>query len=208
MNSDIYEKILSVKSILGEIKNLTVKEKVDIYNMLSDLAFSLVNMKHPILNVKLVPASSVKDNDYNPNKMASPEFRLLKNSIRKNGLTFPIVVSDDGDFYNSIVDGSHRTKIIKNNMDIKNSLNSYIPVVTLSGTVNEIISASVRHNTARGNHQVELTSKLVMMLKMSSWDNEKISHELGMEADEVLRMQQVTGLAEAFKDNEFSMSWE
>lgn len=205
-----YEKIASEIGILERLdfSGLSSKDRVDFFNMLSDLAYKMVDIKHPILNVKLIPASEVKDNNYNPNKMASPEFRLLKHSIKGDGMTMPIVVSKNNENESVIVDGFHRTKIIKNNMDIKNSLCSYIPVVNLDRTENERISSSVRHNMARGSHQVELTSKLVMKLKQSTWDNSRICSELGMDADEVLRMQQITGLADAFKNNSFSKSWE
>ena len=205
MKMTSYEKIASEIGMLERLdfSELNNKDRVDFFNMLSDLAYKMVGMQHPILNVKLIPASDVKDNNYNPNKMASPEFRLLKHSIKKDGITMPIVVSKKDENESVIVDGFHRTKIIKNNMDIKNSLCSYIPVINLERTENERISTSVRHNMARGSHQVELTSKLVMKLKQSTWDNSRICAELGMDADEVLRMQQVTGLADAFKKGFF-----
>ena len=168
MKMTSYEKIASEIGMLERLdfSELNNKDRVDFFNMLSDLAYKMVGMQHPILNVKLIPASDVKDNNYNPNKMASPEFRLLKHSIKKDGITMPIVVSKKDENESVIVDGFHRTKIIKNNMDIKNSLCSYIPVINLERTENERISTSVRHNMARGSHQVELTSKLVMKLKL------------------------------------------
>lgn len=198
--------------ILNKIENiqlshLNIKLRVDLFNRLSDIAYKIINIKHPILNVKLIRSSSIVNNDYNPNVMASPEYKLLKQSIKKDGLTMPIVVSEITDNLYKIIDGSHRVKIIKNNLDIKNSFNSYIPTVSLTNSYNENMTSSVRHNIARGVHQVELTSSLIIKLKQSSWSNEKICQELGMEADEVLRMQQITGLAHAYKDEEFSFAW-
>ncbi|MGX2008659.1 hypothetical protein ACWIVX_02155, partial [Enterobacter asburiae] len=35
----------------------------------------------------------------------------------------------------------------------------------------------------------------------------KISQELGMDADEVLRLKQINGLAELFGDRQFSQAW-
>ena len=198
--------------ILNKIENmqlshLSIKLRVDLFNYLSDIAYKIINIKHPILNVKLIRSSSIVNNDYNPNVMALPEYKLLKQSIKKDGLTMPIVVSEITDDLYKIIDGSHRVKIIKNNIDIKNSFNSYIPTVSLANSYNENITSSVRHNIARGVHQVELTSSLIIKLKQSSWTNEKICQELGMEPDEVLRMQQITGLAHAYKDEEFSFAW-
>jgi hypothetical protein len=40
------------------------------------------------------------------------------------------------------------------------------------------------------------------------WTNEKIADELGMDAEEVLRLKQVNGMAEAFANREFSEAWE
>ncbi len=70
------------------------------------------------------------------------------------------------------------------------------------------MSTSVRHNIARGSHQVELTADLIIQLREMGWANNKICYELGMDQDEVLRLQQVTGLAAAFKEQDFSLSWE
>ena len=55
---------------------------------------------------------------------------------------------------------------------------------------------------------MELSAKLIVLLKKHNWTNARIGMELGMDADEVLRLKQITGLAEAFKNEEFSKSWE
>ncbi|MHB1660297.1 MAG: hypothetical protein ACYCRF_13505 [Acidithiobacillus sp.] len=51
-------------------------------------------------------------------------------------------------------------------------------------------------------------AKLVTALKKHNWTNARIGIELGMDPDEVLRLKQITGLAEAFADKDFSMGWE
>ncbi|MCD9520268.1 IbrB-like domain-containing protein [Photobacterium phosphoreum] len=194
---------------LSELLELSVEERVDIFNQLSDISAKIVEFKHPTLNVKLIDSSLVKDNDYNPNKVAPPEFKLLKHSIEKDGITMPIVVGklpQSQDYV--IIDGYHRSQIIKNDDQINQSISNYIPVVILDKTIDNRMSSSIRHNIARGVHQVELTSKLVIKLRDMNWTNDDISQELGMDNDEVLRMQQVTGLAEAFRHNSFSKAWE
>ncbi|MFH0263841.1 IbrB-like domain-containing protein [Vibrio barjaei] len=168
-----------------------------------------MGLTHPALNVRLVESHLVQDNDYNPNTVAPPEYRLLKHSIRSDGVTMPVVVgkhSDDGRYV--VIDGAHRTRLIKTEPDINASLANYVPVVVLNKTFEERMSSSIRHNMARGEHQVELTASLVIKLKEMDWTDEKIGRELGMDKDEVLRMQQITGLAEAFKDRDFSKAWE
>ncbi|WP_372385212.1 IbrB-like domain-containing protein [Vibrio sp. BS-M-Sm-2] len=200
-----------VLSALGiyDAESLPLEDKVSLFNFLSELAFELVPFRHPVLNVQLINVQDVIDNDYNPNKVAPPEFRLLHHSIQKDGLTMPIVVGHRVDNKNLvIIDGYHRSQIIKKKSDVYDSLSGYMPVVVLNKTLDERISSSVRHNMARGAHQVELTSQLVMKLRELDWSNEDIGCELGMDNDEVLRMQQVTGLAAAFKNNAFSTAWE
>ena len=136
--------------------------------------------------------------------------KLLKLSIRKDGVTMPVVVADQSDKKKPyvVVDGFHRTTIIQNDKEVNESLAGYVPVSKLNKSIEDRITSTVRHNMARGTHQVELSAKLVAMLKKHNWTNARIGMELGMDADEVLRLKQITGLAELFKDREFSNSWE
>jgi ParB-like chromosome segregation protein Spo0J len=70
------------------------------------------------------------------------------------------------------------------------------------------MAATIRHNRARGAHKVDSMSEIVVELKRRNWSDEKIGKELGMDADEVLRLTQISGLAEMFKDRDFSEAWE
>ncbi|MEC4726259.1 ParB/RepB/Spo0J family partition protein [Shewanella sp. D64] len=191
-----------------DLTELSVRDRVTVFNKLSDLAAKIIQFKHPVLNVKLISSSQVKDNDYNPNTVAPPEFKLLRHSIKKDGVTMPIIVgkqSGSDDYV--IIDGYHRSRILKQDLNIKQSLSSYMPVVILTKEIDDRMSSSIRHNVARGTHQVELTSQLVIKLRQMDWTNEDIGRELGMDKDEVLRMQQITGLADAFRHNSFSNAW-
>lgn len=185
-------------------EGLTVDERVKIFNEYTQALYDWIGIKHPVLNVHLVPLDEVKANDYNPNAVAPPEMALLKLSIRKDGLTMPVVVGED----NIVIDGFHRTATCQHTKDIRESLHGYMPVSRLIKPLEDRITSTVRHNMARGSHQVELSAKLVTMLKKHNWSNARIGKELGMDADEVLRLKQITGLAEAFADREFSKSWE
>ncbi len=195
-----------LKQELEKRKNLSFDEKVEIYNKVSELMAEFMAINHPVLSIKLVKAENLESNDYNPNKVAPPELKLLKKSISKDGLTMPIVATHKNGHY-EIIDGFHRNKVIKEDKDIYQSLNGYIPISILNKPYEDRITSTIRHNMARGTHQVELTSELVIKLKKYNWTDEKIGEELGMDADEVLRLKQLTGLAEAFKDEEFSKSW-
>jgi len=191
-------------------ENIPIEEKVKIYNEISEKLYNWLGLNHPSLNVQLVKAEQIQGNDYNPNKVAPPEMKLLKLSIKKDGVTMPVVIADQSEKQKPfvVVDGFHRTVIIQNDKDINESLFGYIPAVKLNKSIEERITSTVRHNMARGTHQVELSAKLVAMLKKHNWTNARIGIELGMDADEVLRLKQITGLAELFNDREFSNSWE
>ena len=189
-------------------KNKTLDEKVKLFNQLQNELKLAIGLDHPVLGVQLVKCEDVESNTYNPNKVAPPEMRLLHLSIKKDGFTMPVVVADkpEGNGY-VVVDGFHRTTVAKNKKDVRDSLGGYLPVVKLNKSIEERVTSTVRHNMARGSHATELSAKLVTMLKKHNWTDEKIGKELGMDAEEVLRLKQVTGLAEAFKDGQFSQSW-
>ena len=191
-------------------ENLCIHEKVKIYNEINQQLYEWLGLRHPALNIQLVKSEQIEGNDYNPNKVAPPEMKLLKLSIKKDGVTMPVVVSEQSDKKKPyvVVDGFHRTSIIQTDKDVNDSLSGYIPVSKLNKSLEDRITSTVRHNMARGTHQVELSAKLVAMLKKHNWTNTRIGIELGMDADEVLRLKQITGLAELFKDREFSNSWE
>lgn len=70
-----------------------------------------------------------------------------------------------------------------------------------------LMAATIRHNRARGRHQIHAMSEIVRELANLGWSNCKISKELGMDADEVLRLKQINGLAEMFADRQFSQAW-
>lgn len=169
--------------------------------MESDLEWT---KKHPVSNIQWVPAEQVHGNDYNPNKVAPPEMKLLKLSIESDGFTQPIVCWQTEDGY-EVVDGFHRHMVGKE-LGL-----SHLPIVVINKDRidrADRIASTIRHNRARGKHVVAGMSDIVLELKRRNWNDEKIGRELGMEPDEVLRLAQITGLAEMFADRDFSEAWE
>ncbi|TLG76682.1 ParB N-terminal domain-containing protein [Culicoidibacter larvae] len=162
----------------------------------------MANIKLKAMDVVLADINDVYANDYNPNIMAKPEKELLKTSILNNGFCFPIVVIQDEDNKYCLIDGFHRFLIAK---ELKMP---QIPVVILDHDISKRISATVQFNRARGTHQSLSMSKLVVQLIQNGKNDDEIAQELGMDKDEVLRLKQVSGLKAAFKDQEFSKSWE
>ncbi len=149
-------------------------------------------------------------NDYNPNSVAPPEMKLLERSIQADGYTQPIVSWHRDDVY-EVVDGFHRHRVGKESAPVRERIMGYLPLVVINqerADKSDRIAATIRHNRARGKHRVEAMSDIVIELKRRNWSAEKIGRELGMEPDEVLRLCQITGLEEVFKDQEFSKGWE
>ena len=161
-------------------------------------------IEFPVLNVRLVDIDKVIANDYNPNKVAPPEMQLLKHSIEEDGYTQPIVTyyDEENDKY-IVVDGFHRYRCAKEYFHLKQ-----IPIVTIDKDLENRMASTIRHNRARGTHQILDMSKIVMELTKSGWDDSTISLHLGMELDEIIKLKQVNGLKEAFANHEFSKSWE
>lgn len=189
--------------------NKQIIDKVAIYNKAAKVLIELIPDLPPACHVEMLPLDEIEANQYNPNKMAPPEGNLLKTSMEKNGVTMPILVNRlkaSAKKY-VVIDGFHRYQLLLNHPELQ-TLTGYIPAVVLNLPEEKCMSISVRHNLARGSHQVELTADLIIQLREMGWTNHKICYELGMDQDEVLRLQQVTGLAAAFKDQDFSQSWE
>ncbi|MEL0554609.1 MULTISPECIES: ParB/RepB/Spo0J family partition protein [Enterobacteriaceae] len=165
---------------------------------------------HPVDCVLWVKQESISPNDYNPNNLAPPEKRLLLTSLQSDGFTQPVVVLRKDDTRYTIVDGFHRHELAKGKTPLKQQLNGYIPIACLesSGSRRDALMAStIRHNRARGRHQIHAMSDIVQELAKLGWSDDKISQELGMDADEVLRLKQINGLVELFGDRQFSQAW-
>lgn len=156
-------------------------------------------------------ADSVEANDYNPNTVAPPEMKLLVHSIRADGYTQPVVAWHTKKERYEVVDGFHRSRVGREDAVVKERVQGYLPITVVNnarGKRGDRIAATIRHNRARGKHGVLAMSDIVQELARLSWKDAQIAEELGMDADEVLRLKQITGLAEAFADREFSTAWE
>lgn len=199
------------KKIFLKIKDMTTREKIETINNLKLELHKISPMKNePVDCVLWCRAVEVEANDYNPNNVAPPEMKLLEVSILEDGYTQPIVTFLDSG-RREVVDGFHRNRVGKENKEIWKRIKGYLPVVTINksrGDRGDRIAATIRHNRARGEHKVQGMSDIVVELKRRNWSDKKISNQLGMDQDEILRLSQISGLAEMFKNKEFSMAWE
>lgn len=202
---------LHITAFLESINALPFAEKVAAINTVkAELKKISPFHENPVECVQWVPADKVIANDYNPNSVAPPEMELLHTSIQEDGYTQPIVVWAHDGIY-EVVDGFHRNRVGKEYEDIRERIYGYLPVVVINNDredKGDRIASTIRHNRARGKHRVEAMSDIVIELKRRNWSDKKIAKELGMDADEVLRLTQITGLAEMFADHDFSQAWE
>jgi ParB-like chromosome segregation protein Spo0J len=203
--------VLKVVKAIEAISSLPLEEKVDAINTIRAALHEISPFKdEPVDFVKWVPVDDVTANDYNPNTVAPPEMELLRVSIMADGYTQPIVANKEENGF-VVVDGFHRNRVGKECDDVKTRIMGYLPVVQIRAEQtdkSERMASTIRHNRARGKHRVEAMSDIVVELKRRNWSNERIAKNLGMDADEVLRLCQITGLAELFADQQFSKAWD
>ena len=164
--------------------------------------------RSPAYRVIAVPVEKVVPNSYNPNTVAPPEMKLLYESIKNDGYTMPVVC-----YYNKsddkyiIVDGFHRYRIMLEHPDIYEREDGRLPVSVINKPIDHRMASTIRHNRARGSHDVDLMSNIVKELHELGRSDAWISRHLGMDRDEILRLKQITGLASLFKDIKFGDAW-
>lgn len=164
--------------------------------------------RSPVYNVLRIHVDKIQANDYNPNSVAPPEMELLETSIWEDGYTMPVVCfyDDENDKY-IVVDGFHRLSVLKTSKRVFEREQGYLPVSVIDKELGDRMASTIRHNRARGSHNLELmstiVSELVEMGKGDAW----ICKHVGMSKDELLRMKQITGLASLFLNKDFSDSW-
>jgi len=212
MDQNFVDKALAeLGGIFAKLDDLQLPEKVAAINAIrKSLAKHSPFSEEPVDCVEWVAFESVQANDYNPNSVAPPEMKLLEHSITSDGYTQPIVAWANDDHY-EVIDGFHRNRVARECESVNKRVHGYLPLAIIREDRegrNDRIASTIRHNRARGKHKIESMSDIVVELKRRNWSPKKIGAELGMDQDEVLRLCQITGLAEMFADGEFSEAWE
>lgn len=204
------ELIEKLVDIMLEAENLSLYDRIEFLNEARRLLDKISPFKdEPIDTIQWIESYKVIANDYNPNRVAPPEMKLLSLSIQQDGYTQPIVTYyDEKEDKYIIVDGFHRSRVGKENVEINKRLDGYLPIVVIDKPLGDRIASTIRHNRARGVHDIDLMSDLVAELHRLGKTDQWIAKNLGMDADEVLRLKQIGGLADLFRDKEFSQSWD
>jgi len=201
--------INQAKEIASEIDTMPIDDQVEALNQIRAVLHKVSPFKEqPIDFVRWHKPESVTPNDYNPNVMMRPEMQLLKQSITNSGMTQPVVChQSDGDSY-TVCDGEHRHITQIKNPAILNRQHGYIPItVTAAKTLEEKQAETIVHNRAKGVHKLDSMSSIVMSMLRAGWTDDKIAKELGMDADEILRMKQSAGIAKAYALPEYNRAW-
>lgn len=167
-----------------------------------------MTFKSPVYNILAIPVEKIIPNTYNPNFVAPPEIKLLYDSIKEDGYTQPIVCyySKEKDKY-IIIDGFHRYRIMIEHSDVYEREHGKIPVAIIDKPLDCRMASTIRHNRARGSHDVDLMSNIIRELHEIGKSDAWISKHLGMDKDEILRLKQITGLTSLFRDTEFGKAW-
>ena len=202
---------MSLDYYLDLISVMPLDEKINAINDLKSKLHEISPFKNePVDLILWVKNEEVISNDYNPNNVAPPEMELLKTSILADGYTQPVVTFPDNG-KNTVIDGFHRSRVGKEDDEVKKRVQGYIPITIIRPSQEDKadrMASTIRHNRARGKHKVDGMSEIVLELKRRNWSDNKIAKNLGMDADEILRLCQISGLREIFKDDEFSKSWD
>lgn len=209
--TDVASIVAQVRALIAELADVDSVERIEAINAMRVALHDVSPLRdHPVDLVLWVRAEEVEANDYNPNAVAPAEMRLLEHSIGEDGYTQPVVTwVEEG--RRETIDGFHRGQVGRTSAAVRERTYGYLPVTTIRADRedrNDRIASTIRHNRARGVHRVDSMSSIVQELYRRNWSDSRIAKELGMDADEVLRLKQITGLAELFADRDFSEAWE
>lgn len=200
-----------IHDVQNYLQSLSEDQRIEAINAFRQAIHELSPFREqPVDCVLWIKQDAITANDYNPNNVAPPEKRLLCKSLELDGFTQPIVVTENDPHHYEIVDGFHRYETGTQRAALKRQLKGYLPVTCLRKERKDKIdrmAATIRHNRARGRHQIHAMSEIVRELVLLGWDETKIGTELGMDSDEVLRLKQINGLLELFADRRFSEAW-
>jgi ParB-like chromosome segregation protein Spo0J len=163
----------------------------------------MTEIKQEVMNAKVVDINLLQANVYNPNRMPSMEMSLLEQCIAKYGFLFPIITSWDEDLQKyRIIDGYHRYEVLKRMGATE------VSILDLKLPYHDAVQLTILMNRIKGLHQIEKMSDLVMKLEDLGLQDEEICKNLGMETEEYMRLKQQLGIAHAFRNHNYSKSWE
>lgn len=201
-----------LKQLIKEVESIKdINEKISVINDIREKIHNISPLKnHPVDFVKWVKSTNVEGNEYNPNHVDKTNMTLLIHSIEEDGYTMPIVTNPEENII-KIVDGFHRRKSERTSEKISKSTYGYLPTTIIREEKRDVknrMASTIRHNRARGVHQIESMSEIIVDMVKEGWSDMEIAKHLGMNSDEVLRLKQLSGIAEIFENLDYTNSWE
>ncbi len=199
--------VKEIEELMDSVDDLD--SKAEVINTIRDKLHRLSPFSvNPVDFVRWIRYEKVKPNDYNPNIVANTEMELLYKSVYEDGYTQPVVAfyDDDKDEY-TIVDGFHRYSLMRLYKDIYNRNKGFLPVVVIEKDINERMASTIRHNRARGKHQVVSMAKIVFDMLKNGWSDEEICNRLGMEPEELIRLKHISGFSKLFEKVPYNKAW-
>lgn len=195
--------VVRLTAHIKRLMPLSLLTRVRLYNEIVQAAGALVTdlTRDPACTPRLIPVEQIAVNDYNPNHVAAPELDLLEQSMRADGITMPVVVVAEGDGF-VVVDGFHRRLVASERLG-----RTYLPCSVIAAPLGDRMASTIRHNRARGKHQVELMGAIVKSLLAVGWAEDAITAALGMSVEEVLRLRQTVGVASLLAAPEYTRAW-
>lgn len=198
-----------IQPIVDRLALLSLDEQIDLLNRVRTMLHQVSPFRNePVDLVLWKPSEQVEPNDYNPNIVHRPEMKLLQTSMLKH-VTQPVVTGQVGESGTFVVtDGEHRYITITTCKPLSARLHGYVPItVTAARTREEQMADTVEHNRARGVHTLDGMTNIVLSMLAAGWTDDEIARHLGMDADEILRMKQVSGIAQAFTRPAYNRAW-
>lgn len=197
-----------IKAICAQIEALPLEEKIEALNRIRSSLHEISPFRNePVDLVLWVKSEDVIPNNYNPNVVYRPEMRLLEYSVKTYGVAYAIAAHRNSSEY-IVVDGEHRHTILSTNKPLIKRLHGYTPVAPLGTKTDEDrMAATIAFNRARGVHKLDSMSDIVISMIRAGWTDDEVADALGMDADEILRMKQVSGIAKIFERENYNRAW-
>lgn len=188
-----------------------MNEKIEMYNKKVREAFEMLKelgINNPCECIQILHIDKISPNGYNPNKVAQKEMSLLLESIKQDGYTMPIVVIENDEKQGEyvIVDGFHRYWNMKTDKELYEKNQGYIPCSIIKGEKANIIASTIRHNKARGKHNVVSDSNCINLM-LESMSDEEVCKSLGMSIEDFNRYKLFLSPEQTLKNFQYSQSY-
>lgn len=139
-------------------------------------------MADPIDMIVWKAATDLRANDWNPNRVFTPELRLLKRNLLTIGWVQPILVTPTG----LIIDGFHRVSLSLQDADVIARWDGMVPCAVLDLPDDEAMALTVRMNRAKGTHvAVHMHHLVARLLTEHGWTPERVGTAIGATRQEV-----------------------